>query len=625
MAPRRSTVKVENVLGKLESGLPVRMRIPDCGRVKLDRPLPFLCLYRRPPNQADRGTERLITAEAAYIIASGEPHDQEQVKKLVTSLATKLRETFSDFLLVEVWAADRYAHRTPSAAPHFTLYPGPGVETLVVAERMGQELRRLSISRQDARVRLLEEEPKLPPGLTPLLSRSRLKEIRCRWLGIEVAPSFRSGEGNLYPAVLRQMRHGLSRALNRTFHLFADRYTTHPPASFRALGTRLFSRDVKRLDEQLATLDESFDFLLQTTPVNLDTAWQEFVRHQYGRTPVFQYRPQEIDPYRMKRRLFSLPIERIEDPMLEGIFREKQMSLDRELTMLLELETPRFLLGSQQLFGKIPQRVLAAARWLLEKLPPLSLGDPPPPLENAQGFARRSRALIGQYQKSMPELGAKVSINPEVYTSMIVSRGNLFIGSQATLPQSRVEAMLAHEIGTHVLTYYNGRSQPFRLLALGLAGYDELQEGLAVLAEYLVGGLTSHRMRLLGARVVAAQACTDGADFVEIFRLLTRDNAFAEDIAFLLTTRVFRGGGLTKDAVYLRGLLRLLDYLTGGGDLEPLYLGKIGVRHIPLIRELEWRGVLRPVPLRPHFLDFPQAVKRLERIRKASSYMELMS
>lgn len=621
----KSVANAENVLERLETGRPVRARLHEAGKLKIDRLLPFLCLYRRPPDHPDPGTERLVTAEAAYIIASGQAELQPELRTLVQSVALEAIAKYGDFLVVEIWVADRHAHRTPGAAPHFTLFTGPGVGTQVMSERLALELRKLLVARQDARVRLSTEGPTLPPGLRPLLTDEQLKAQRCRWLGIEVAPAFRSSTGQLYPLTLKQMRHGLSRALNRTFHLFADRFTTHPPASFRALGKRTFSREVNRLDERLAALDESFDFLLQVTPVNLDNAWEEFVRHDHQRAPVFRYPPQEIDLYGMKRRLFSLPIERVEDPMLEGIFREKQLMLDRELSMLLDIETPRFLLGSQQMFGKIPRRVLTVARWLLENLPPESPEEQQGPMEDAAGFARRARKLVAGYRKSMPDMRVEVSVRPEVYTGMIVSRGNLLVGSRATLPESRVEAMLAHEVGTHVLTYHNGRSQPFRLLSLGLAGYDELQEGLAVLAEHLAGGLTNHRMRLLGARVLAAQACTDGADFVELYRLLSKDFGFSDDISFLLTSRVFRGGGLTKDSAYLRGVLSLMRYLTGGGDLEPLYMGKIGVQHIPLIRELEWRGVLRPAPLSPHFLEYPQAIKRLNRIRSGASYKDLLS
>ncbi|MCH5599357.1 flavohemoglobin expression-modulating QEGLA motif protein [Niabella ginsengisoli] len=60
--------------------------------------------------------------------------------------------------------------------------------------------------------------------------------------------------------------------------------------------------------------------------------------------------------------------------------------------------------------------------------------------------------------------------------------------------------MLQHEIGTHVVTYYNGKAQPLELFSIGVPGYEELQEGLAVLAEYLNDGLTNSRMRTLAAR-----------------------------------------------------------------------------------------------------------------------------
>ena len=120
-----------------------------------------------------------------------------------------------------------------------------------------------------------------------------------------------------------------------------------------------------------------------------------------------------------------------------------------------------------------------------------------------------------------PEFKARAQVTGDV-SGLIVSRGKLLINSDLSLPPSRVPALLAHEVGTHLLTYYNGRMQPFQQLYSGLAGYEELQEGLAVLSEYLVGGLSRSRMRQLAARVVAVRQLTDGASFVETFRTLDR-------------------------------------------------------------------------------------------------------
>jgi uncharacterized protein (TIGR02421 family) len=174
------------------------------------------------------------------------------------------------------------------------------------------------------------------------------------------------------------------------------------------------------------------------------------------------------------------------------------------------------------------------------------------------------------------------------------------------------------------VTYYNGRAQSFRQLHVGLAGYDELQEGLAVLAEYLVGGLSRARLRLLAARVVAAHSMVEGASFREVFRLLDRNYEFDQKTAFTIAMRIFRGGGLIKDAVYLRGLLRILDYVKKRGELEPLYVGKIAAHHMPIIKELQWREVLHPLPLRPRFLDREDSIRRLDELRNGYSLIEMV-
>ena len=108
--------------------------------------------------------------------------------------------------------------------------------------------------------------------------------------------------------------------------------------------------------------------------------------------------------------------------------------------------------------------------------------------------------------------------------------------------ENRVEPLLHHEVGTHVVTYQNGARQPLTLLTIGLPGYDETQEGLAVLAEYLIGGLDPRRLRVLAARVVAIGKMLDGAGFLEIFESLRRDHRIPARTAWNIAIRVVVGG-----------------------------------------------------------------------------------
>jgi len=183
--------------------------------------------------------------------------------------------------------------------------------------------------------------------------------------------------------------------------------------------------------------------------------------------------------------------------------------------------------------------------------------------------------------------------------------------------------LLHHEVGTHVVTYQNGARQPLRLLTIGLPGYDETQEGLAVLAEYLTGGLDPRRLRVLAARVVAVGKMLDGAGFLEIFESLRAEHQIPARTAWSIAIRVVVGGGSVKDAIYLRGITRILEALAEGSSLDVLFVGKLGLDHIPLIQELLDREVLQAPWVRPRWLDVPGAEERLDRLREGASVTDL--
>lgn len=175
-----------------------------------------------------------------------------------------------------------------------------------------------------------------------------------------------------------------------------------------------------------------------------------------------------------------------------------------------------------------------------------------------------------------------------------------------------------------MLTYVNGSAQPLEQLALGLAQYDELQEGLAVFSEYLSGGLDRLRMRLLAARVLASQSVQEGAAFVDTFRLLTEGHGYTPAGAWHIAVRVHASGGFTRDLIYLRGLVELLSLIESGASLRPLYLGKIAQKHLPIIEELKHREVLRDAPLEPHYLAGPAASERLDAVRRGINLTEMI-
>lgn len=611
----------------------VRLELPGGGWLQLDRRLPFLCVYRRPAD-ADPGTEELVTSEMAHMVIPAEPRPAKQALELLSAIVEQLAKHFGAFLLVEIWSAPVGERHEPDASangaaasvvPRFDVIAPTARIPRRTVEALCKSLGQHSLPLGSARFTLAPPERLAPLAMKPLVKIRDLKAWNAYFVGVKVRPIYRDATSlELFPVELHAIRRTVNNAFKQAFFAFTRQRTALRLAHYQALGGQTVVKEVLDIDRQLTEIGRSFDLLLQATPINAESAWREFGRSRFEKPPQFYYRPLAIDPTLLKRQLYLIPVERIDDPTLSYLFRQKQEELDRQITLLSDVDTPRFLPESLQIYGGVSDSLLEQARELLDRVPTRSREEASAGQLTATEFAKRAQQELGYYQQQCADFTGTVAVRDDLYAGMMVSRNQLLIGGKTRIPKRRVDALLQHEIGTHLVTRYNGHVQPFQQFEVGLAGYDGLQEGLAVLAEYLVGGLSPTRMRVLAARVVAAHHLLDGASFLETFRTLNRNYVFSQRTAYTVTMRIYRGGGLTKDAVYLRGLLQILKYLRDGGELEPLFVGKIASAHLPLLAELSLRQILKPPALRPRYLENPKALKKIEGLRGGMKVLDLL-
>ncbi len=116
----------------------------------------------------------------------------------------------------------------------------------------------------------------------------------------------------------------------------------------------------------------------------------------------------------------------------------------------------------------------------------------------APEFLELAQAEIEHYREIDPEIDIHAEMRDDV-NGVMVCGNTLLIDSDAEVQRARANALLQPEVGTHLVTQVNGAAQPVQVLGTGLAGYDETQEGLAVLAEIGCGELTPFRLRQLAA------------------------------------------------------------------------------------------------------------------------------
>lgn len=366
------------------------------------------------------------------------------------------------------------------------------------------------------------------------------------------------------------------------------------------------------VDAELASMDGEIDWLLALSPIHNEQLWRSFEDSGRRTIPPLEYPELPVNLQQMRERLLALPVDDIEPPLLLALLSEKRRELERQLSLVRLRGTDGFINASLDLFGGVDSPLLALAEDILAHVPP---GTPLPEDSGIDEILQAVHDELAWYREQSADFECKVAIDNDLSSVMMVSHGTFYVDGNTRLPHARIQPLVQHEIGTHVLTRHNGRQQSLRQLEVGLAQYDPLQEGLGVLAEFIAGYLPGERLRVLAARVVATDMAVHGEDVPAIFDRLHSEHQLPVADAFDVAVRARRGGGLTKDAVYLRGLRDLVDYLHDGGSLEALYMGKFALTHLVVLEQLIAEGWVRKADVLPRWMDTPQALERVQQCR----------
>ena len=527
-----------------------------------------------------------------------------------------MSDRFGSFFLMEIYSG-------PENSTEFIIR-GPSHKLPVSLEVLRKELENvkgntygvtLTAKIEQTKQRQLESE-------AALIGIEEIKECGGTLIGLQVPPVYRNAEGEVYPLYFRKFRESVAEAIQKSVFEFIRVQTSSNLASYYALGKRQIHEAVFKMDHQLTQVENSYQFLLLLAPVNIQAMRQRFFESNFKDLQEYHYRLLPVDPDILKRKLYNLEIDQIDDPALSYLFDEKREEIDQQLTMLKERGSKNFFYSGLRLYKGLEKNILNEAKTILEDIPE-DVKEDNTEMLNAEAFAKMAEAEFEFFRTQDPNYSSKVHIRKDVNV-MMVSNGELYLPADYTLSYKDALALIQHEIGTHALTYFNGSQQTLSQLSVGLADYDPLQEGIAVLSEYLIGGLSANRLRILAGRVVAGAALMSNAEFKDVFDLLHRTHNFSRERAFNITSRMFQGGGFLKDIIYLKGLVQLREYLADGGDLEFLLAGKFALKHVPMIKDLTARGLLFPPKLKPRYLQHKDFEQRINKFKQGVSLSKLI-
>lgn len=417
---------------------------------------------------------------------------------------------------------------------------------------------------------------------------------------LQIDPIFRDSSGAPYPLVVDALRSGLHSSFYEAAATLARQISNRTLTGHDLMPSEL-PPEVLRVDRALKKLAKGLETLLYINPINIAREERQFLRNKGRYQPQFRYRQLRIDPYLHREKLYRLPVDRIRDPALRQLYREVIDALAERIDLLVSIGSDRFLYNSLRYYGEPTSEDLANARFLLHAADRA---------EEINGPRYSAEEMIPFFEQKAKEWGleCKVELSDRLLAQAMVNNGRkaLMVRRNTSASESELHALAHHELGVHMVTSLNAAAQPLKVFTLGLPGNTHAQEGLAILSEYLCGHMTLKRLKTLALRVIAVDQMIRYNDFCRTWRTLVEDYRCQREEAFKITARVHRGGGFTKDHLYLSGFSQALK-LWREGDISGLYVGKTGFNYLPLINELLARGLVEAPAWLPDSLINPQS------------------
>ena len=322
--------------------------------------------------------------------------------------------------------------------------------------------------------------------------------------------------------------------------------------------------------------------------MNIEKQKQRFFASKYTEDPQFKYPKLKFDPYKLHRLFYSQRLERIEDEEIRCFFQDIIYFYSNMIQCIETIgEGKEFYYNNLRVYGTPREKDVQNAQFILH-MEDEPLGEDMMKTRTAEDARDYFVDFVDRY--GFP-LNIKFSNNIAAEAMVSNSTQSLLIKKNCMFSQNQLKTLANHEIGVHLVTTYNGLSQPLKIFSNGFPKNVETQEGLAVFSEYMSGALTLKRLKELAYRVIAVDSLIKGYSFSDTFNLIHGQYKLNRDDAFTITMRVHRGGGFTKDHLYLTGLKKVYDYFHSGQDLSKLLTGKVTLEHKNIIERLQKLGL----------------------------------
>ncbi|NQX92947.1 MAG: DUF1704 domain-containing protein, partial [Flavobacteriales bacterium] len=255
--------------------------------------------------------------------------------------------------------------------------------------------------------------------------------------------------GEPHPRIIRTLRDQIKNAILNHAPKFVKEFTNWEPKQKERLLSPDLEKTIIKIDRELFQLVKDFELLYHVNPVNIEAEKQRFFDSRCTENPEFVYRPINIDPFDLKRKLHRLEVEKIQDISIQSLYESAINAYVDKVDILGSLGTDRFLYSSLRYFGEPNQEDLTNAKYLIHL----------PDVNNEDNYPERIMDIQdakAMFKQAFDDYGftGKIEVSKNLAASAMVinNKKKVMLKKGAKFTPKGLRFLVHHEIGVHMVT-----------------------------------------------------------------------------------------------------------------------------------------------------------------------------
>jgi len=342
-----------------------------------------------------------------------------------------------------------------------------------------------------------------------------------------------------------------------------------------------YTEQLINIDKKLLSIDKKLLVSRYFTPTNLYEEKQKFIKSKWDYIPVFEYNDITLDLEKIEIELEQIEINDI--PLASIYIRKKEEILNKiALFKALILSNNKDITYySKKIFWDIIPEYLVDARNILSNISNIKNEDDFLTFDEIKDYVRKFNNIYW----------IKIKLKEENRSARFVMKWDiLLVRKWAKVWKKEMRSIIAHEIEGHYLRKINWRNMKYSIFSHWTSGYLKIDEWIAIYNQnrflsdtdrksysiyeryFFVNYALKHSYKKLLSKMLDYY----DNDYEKVFNYISRLKKWFKDIS--------EDGVFVRDVVYVNWYLDVKNYINQGGSLKELYLWKVSIEDIDVLK-----------------------------------------